>query len=140
MSSVSNPKREVPREIAKHLRQWAWLAAFLRLLQIFLGIAGTLCALAVTTFTDELSKGSLPWIKILSFTAAVSIGVLGAFDIGGHSNSVYRAWRYLTAEILRFEADPSYPIETLIKAYSDGEAMVGDVHFRRLEGKAEPKG
>ena len=120
--------REVPEEIQKNLHDWQLIANSLRILQMFLGVLGTVAALFVTSFTSEIG---VRWIKVCSFVAAISIAILSAFDVGAKADSTRRGWRHLTAAILRFKTDPNFTEQQLIDAYSEGEAMVGDVPFRQ---------
>ena len=83
-------------------------------------------ALIVSTFTNELGTRKT---KIFSFVAALSFGVMSGFDIGGKADATRSGWRHLTTAILKFKNDPCYTYDKLIDAYSEGEAMVGNVPF-----------
>jgi hypothetical protein len=129
-SEMAPAAREIPPEIADNLKRWVWIANSLRILQVVLGILGTASALLVTTFTEQLR---VRWIKICSFTAALAIGILSAFDVGSKADSTRRAWRHLTTAILKYHSDTTFTITQLIDAYTEAEAMVGDVPFHKQE-------
>ena len=118
--------RKVPPEIEQHLRDWWHIANFDRIFQVFLALTGMASALIVSTFTNELGTRKT---KIFSFVAALSFGVMSGFDIGGKADATRSGWRHLTTAILKFKNDPCYTYDKLIDAYSEGEAMVGNVPF-----------
>lgn len=121
--------KEVPQDIVEALRSWDRTAGQLRFAQVFLGVLGTSAALAVTTFTLELSPII---VKGLSFTAALCIGLITAFDLNGRANIVRRAWRHLNTVALRYRNVPEASLDSVVDAYSQAEEMLGDVTFQRL--------
>jgi hypothetical protein len=120
--------RKIPPEIERHLQDWMTIANFDRVLQVGLALSGMVSALVVSTFTDEMGPRKT---KIFSFIAALSFGVLSGFDIGGKADRTRDAWRHLTTAVLKFKNDPYYTYDKLIEAYSEGEALVGNVPFNR---------
>ena len=92
-------------------------------------------ALIVSTFTNELGTRKT---KIFSFVAALSFGVMSGFDIGGKADATRSGWRHLTTAILKFKNDPCYTSDKLIDAYSEGEAMVGNVPFHPQGSVSNP--
>src|SRR5262245_1505017 len=121
-------EREVPQAIRDSMRDWGRFGNGLRTLQIFLGVGSMTAALLVATFTDELMQQGFA-LKGASFTAALFAGLLTAFNIGGKADALRRAWRHVTAAILRYEAGTHGGILDLIKAYEEAEVIVGDVPF-----------
>jgi hypothetical protein len=120
--------REIPAEILSHLHDWEKMANWDRGLQMALGVTGLAAALALSTFADFFK--SPYWTKMLAFIAALCFGVLSAFDIGGKADAARTGWRHLNTAILKYQNNPKYTIDNLIDAYSDGEAMVGNVRFQ----------
>jgi hypothetical protein len=118
--------RKIPPEIEQHLQDWWRIANFDRVFQVLLGLTGMVSALVVSTFTNELGTRKT---KIFSFIAALSFGVMSGFDIGGKADATRSGWRHLTTAILKFKNDPCYSYDQLIDAYSEGEALVGNVPF-----------
>ncbi|PYV98837.1 MAG: hypothetical protein DMG89_09940 [Acidobacteria bacterium] len=128
MNSI--PDREIPAEISSNLRKWNWMARCLRIVQVGLGLVGTASALTVTTFAADI--GTL-WVKICSFVAALCIGLLAAFDIGGKANATRQACRHLNRAILRYLYLPASSLDNLIDSYSQAQDMVGNVTYRQLQ-------
>jgi hypothetical protein len=110
--------REIPVEIAGQLRKWDCIARCLRIPQVSLGILGTASAFAVTTFAGEL--GTL-LVKVFSFAAALSIGILTAFDIGGKANATRQAHRLLSLAVVRYLYLPASSLDTLFDSYAQAQ-------------------
>jgi hypothetical protein len=127
--------RKVPPEIEQHLQDWWRIANFDRIFQVLLGLSGMVSALIVSTFTDELGTRKT---KIFSFVAALSFGVMSGFDIGGKADATRSGWRHLTTAILKFKNNPCYTYDQLIEAYSEGEALVGNVPFHTQGSVSNP--
>jgi hypothetical protein len=123
-------ERTVPPEILQNLKRWAWIGNSLRILQILLGVVGTAAGLYVATFTDVDTQLT----KLATYVAALCLGIMSAFNVGGKADSVRRAWRHVTAACMLYRQDPEFPLAQLVRAYQEAEAMVGDVPFH---GKAE---
>ena len=120
-------QREVPAEIQRHLHDWEMIANLNRIAQVVLGSIGIGAALVVSIFTEQLGTRL---VKIFSLASALSFGVVSAFDVSGKADSTRNGWRHLNAAILKFQTDPCFSYDALIAAYSEGEAMVGNVPFR----------
>jgi hypothetical protein len=130
-------KQEVPEEILRNLKSWNRIAQALRFAFVFLGLSATLAGLIATTYGgDVLDKF---WTKFWTLTAAASIGILTAFDIGGKANSVRRAWRKLNAAVLLYRADPDYSIQALITEFQRAEALIGDVNYIPQKTEEQPR-
>jgi hypothetical protein len=127
--------RTVPQEIASHLNEWWWMANTNRSIQIVLGLVGLISSLFLSAFTDQMSPRDR---KIAAFIAALSFGVLGAFDVGGKADSARNGWRHLNVAILKFQNDPCYTKDDLIEAYSEGETLLGNVSFNSQGGASAP--
>ena len=122
-------EREVPQAIRDSMRDWGRFGNGLRTLQIFLGVGSMTASLLVATFTVELQEQGSLALKGASFTAALFAGLLTAFNVGGKADALRRAWRHVTAAILRYEAVLNANVLDLIKAYEEAEVIVGDVPF-----------
>jgi hypothetical protein len=103
--------------------------------QVILGVVATAAGLYVATFTDF----NPTYTKVGTFIAAFCLGVLSAFNIGGKADSTRRAWRHVTAACMLYKGDPTVTLERLVKAYSEAEAMVGDVPFHGSDAKTSPQ-
>jgi uncharacterized membrane protein YfcA len=119
-------KKEIPQEINKFYAKWDRLATLLRILFIFLVMVSIVGSLVVSTFADQLSS---LWIRICSFSAALSMIVMTSMDIAGKANRVRNAVRHLNAARVRYESEADFTIEKLISAYVAGEKLIGDVNY-----------
>jgi hypothetical protein len=128
MPNIAN--REIPTEIAGQLRKWNRMARCLRILQVSLGVLGTASAFTVTTFAGEL--GTL-LVKVFSFAAALAIGILTAFDIGGKANATRQAHRLLNLAVVRYLYLPASSLDNLFDSYAQAQEIVGGVTYRHLE-------
>jgi hypothetical protein len=124
------PDRDIPAEITAQLRKWNRMARCLRFLQVGLGVIGTVSAFAVTTFAGEL--GTLP-VKGFSCAAALAIGILTAFDIGGKANATRQAHRLLNLAVVRYLYLAAPSLDNLFDSYAQAQEIVGGVTYRHLE-------
>jgi hypothetical protein len=63
----------------------------------------------------------------LAFTSAGASAILALFNIESKGNRFRNAERLLTTALLRYDASDKKDLELLIKAYEDGERIIGDV-------------
>jgi hypothetical protein len=68
--------------------------------------------------------------KISAFIAAVSIGLMTAFDLGTKSNNMMNAWRHLNASVIKF-SNVECDTKDVIAAYIEGEKLIGNVTFQQ---------
>jgi hypothetical protein len=113
--------KQVPDELAKELVTWNRIASFHRAAYVVSGLIGVLCPLVVATFADSLATLQ---VRLLSFSAAASVGVFAAFDMGNLATRWREAWKHLNAACLEYELG-IIDIASLTKAYRDGEAIIG---------------
>lgn len=133
--------KQIPPEIEADYKSWQFQATLLRFLFVLLGVSATVAALAVTTFTTELTAHGTTYLKLGTFVAALSIGLITAFDIGGKANAMRRAVREFTvASILYRENELTF--DDLVTAYRHCEDIVGDVNYipQRTDSEQKPKG
>jgi hypothetical protein len=127
--------RDIPLEVLQNLRRWAWLGNLLRIVHVVLGVVATGAGLYVATFTER----DPTYTKLGTFTAAFCLALLTAFNIGGKADSIRRAWRHVTAACMLYKGDAAFTLERLVKAYTEAEAMIGDVPFQGVDPKASPQ-
>ena len=108
-------------EIEKALERWQVQTRALRTVHAILTVAATACSLLVAAkvLADR-------FVSFAAFGAALSIGLLSAFDLGSKANRLRRAWRLLRAEFLRFRENRC-DAERLIDTYLIAEDIIGDV-------------
>ena len=97
-----------------------------------MGFSSIAFSLATTTLIQVSSPSDSDLnllAKKFAFIAAVSIGVMTAFDLGTKSNNMTNAWRHLNAAVIKFNRGLCYP-EDVIQAYIEGETTIGNVTFQ----------
>jgi hypothetical protein len=136
---INDPELGVP-EVVQFLKVWKTKATILRALQVLLGSLSVFFSLLTTTvlqFTTTTANTATItaantdnfYAKIFAFTAAVSICLMTAFDLGTKSNNMTNAWRHLNATVIKFNNGVS-DREEVIDAYIDGEITIGNVTFQ----------
>jgi len=123
----------VPKRIAGIHQHWTRQARLLRVIHIFLVVVATASSVLAAAGVGKVITTKLlpPDVYILAAIAAMSIAFVSAFDLGGKSNDFRNAWRHLHAAIMRFEQEPDYTVEQLIKAYEQAEKDIGDVNTKQ---------
>jgi hypothetical protein len=116
-------------EVVEFLRVWKDKATILRCLQISLGALSIFFSLLTTTVIQFDSHTYNTNAKIYAFIAAVSIGLMTAFDLGTKSNNMTNAWRHLNAAVIKFN-NGVCKREEVIDAYIAGEITIGNVTFQ----------
>lgn len=120
-----NEKKEILNHIEKLLKVWDRIASFLATTLVILGILAIACSLFVTFFAD---KDNILLIKVCSFTTTLILTLITAFNLSKKANGVRNGWRHLNAAYIKFKAK-TIEITDLIKAYEEGEVMLGSVDF-----------
>lgn len=118
--------KQIPPEMELAYRWWNRMAVGLRYLFVLLGVSATIAALGVTAFTEYLSPMHL---KIGTFIAALSIGLLTSFNVGSKANAFRRAVREFTAASILYRETTEFTLVHLVEAYRNCENIVGDVHY-----------
>ncbi len=119
-----HPKRTVPDRIAKIHRSWTQQARLFRTIHISLLMLATASSILASAGILKDFHG-IP--NPLAIVAAIAIGAVSAVSLGDKANNFRNAWRLLNAAIMRFEQEPDFTMEQLIKAYEDAEKQIGDV-------------
>jgi hypothetical protein len=121
----SKIEKEMP-EILAYLNRWNILARALRVIHITLGFLSVLFSLLTAA---QISPLNTDWPKVYAFIAALSIGLMTAFDMGTKSNNTRTAWRNLNASVIKFNQG-LIDKQGVIDAYEEGEKSIGDVVFQ----------
>jgi RNA polymerase subunit RPABC4/transcription elongation factor Spt4 len=121
-------KDELP-EVIPFLTRWANKSGNLRFLQILLGFLSTFFSILTTTVLSVQGIDSY-YSKYFAFIAAVSIGLMTAFDLGTKSNNMTKAWRHLIAVVIKFNQKLCEK-DAVIDAYIESEHIIGDVTFQQ---------
>lgn len=117
-------KEEIVSHILNLLPVWNRLASSLMTTFVVLGVVAIGSSLFVTTFANE--KNVLV-VKICSFTTTLLLTILTSFNLSRKANGVRNGWRHLNAAYFKYKANGD--IDALIKAYEEGEIMLGSVDF-----------
>lgn len=115
--------RKIPYEIAQNLKRWSMQSVAYRITTDILGVTGTVFSLLIAMNIEKLKK----YTQWFAFIAAVSYGIISAFDIGDKANRTRQAWRKLNTAVLRYQEQQDFTMKELIDVYSDAEDIVGDV-------------
>lgn len=118
-------KQDIP-EVIPFLEIWRRKATAFRFLHALLGSLSVIFSLLTTTLLAMDSMNF--WAKVSAFIAAVSIGLMTAFNLGTKSNSMTNAWRKLTAAAIRYNKG-LIEKKDVINAYVEAEGLIGDVTF-----------
>lgn len=116
---------ELPSDIATLLGVWDASSLRYSYGGYALVTIGVLSSLAVTSFTDALSKVS---IKVLGFVAAACTALLASFHPIETGNAFRDAWRVLNAAAISYklnenQRDPA----KLVEAMKEGEVIIARV-------------
>ena len=120
-----NDKEEITSHLQKLLGVWNALASTLMTTLVTLGVLAIASSLFVTTFA---SKENVLLTKICSFATTLILTILTSFNLSKKANGVRNGWRHLNAAFFRYKAS-TIDINELIKAYEEGEVMLGGVDF-----------
>jgi len=123
----SSGEKQVPPQIDQALKSWRLWSNLTRILHIGLGTMATVCSLLVAANLDSVDRVALQWT---AFMAAVSAGLLTAFDLGTKANNFRTAWRKLNAAVIKFHQMPNFTLKELIEVYERGEETIGEVTTR----------
>jgi hypothetical protein len=125
MNDIPQPTKinEALGSIEKSLKIWGRQAIYLRVIHALLTFSAVVCSLLVAAKIRSFGPDYVEW---LSFGAAVSIGLISAFDLGSKANRIRRAWRKLRTAYLRYKAG-KLAADDLIKIYEESEDIIGDV-------------
>lgn len=117
--------RPLPPELGHledHLHKWASMGKSIQRWYVILGIISTSASLSVATFAYYMP----PWgISLVSFAAALSVGLISRFNLGRKVADVWAAWRHLNTARMRFQNVSSFSEGDLIDAYAEAEQILG---------------
>lgn len=122
------PITEKLPDVVPFFKIWRKKAMGLRILHALLGISSVFFSLLTTTVLQFSGDNWNSYARIFAFIAAVSIGLMTAFNLGTKSNDMTRAWRKLAAAVIRFNKGLINE-KKVIDAYVEAERLIGDVTF-----------
>jgi hypothetical protein len=116
---------KVLEDIERMLHIWSRMADWLMFAVIFLGTLAIGSTLFISAFAGSID---VLLIKIIAFTATLSLTLITAFNLPSKTSDVRKAWRHLNKALYNFKNNQINSSE-LIKAYETGENMLGSVDF-----------
>jgi hypothetical protein len=131
LSNIVGTDRAIAQElpdVVPFFKIWRKKATGFRILHALLGVLSVFFSLLTTTVLQFEGSNWNSYAKIFAFIAAVSIGLMTAFNLGTKSNDMTRAWRKLTAAVIRFNKG-LITKEKVIDEYVEAERLIGDVTF-----------
>ena len=126
---------QVLLDIENILRIWGRQAMQLQILLVLLGVIGISSSLFITAFVgSDFVTSTL--IRILSFLTTLCLTLISAFNLISKASSYITAWRLLNKAVYSYKAKV-IDINILLKAYEDGEKMLGCVDFQYSRTKLQ---
>jgi hypothetical protein len=114
-------QRPVPPQIEAAIKTWQRQALRLRIIHVVLLVSAS----AFSILTAAVVAVQLrPYFAV---SAALSVGILSALDLGVKANGLRNAWRHMNAAMTRYVSLPTFTVEELIQAYEDAETLIGDL-------------
>lgn len=102
----------------------------------YYGVVATFFSLLTAAGIQSIGPGIS---QIFAFIAALSISMMTAFNLGAKSNNTRNAWRKLNAAMMKFNQG-IVSKEYVIRAYEEGESLIGGVTFSQTGIQEPPTG
>jgi hypothetical protein len=126
MDNLTEKNNEaIKMHIQNLLGVWHRLASKLLTTFVTLGALAIVTSLFVTSFASDVP---ILVVKICSFTTTLFLTFLTSFNLSKKGNGVRNGWRHLNAAYLKYVGN-IIGVTELIKAYEEGEIMLGGVDF-----------
>lgn len=125
---IQKNEEEVLIDITSKLNDWKRLANILQGLTILFGFISISSSLFITACAGALGKNDTNIIRLVAAVSAVSLALIGAFNLQGKTSNARNAWRHLNSALYRYKSN-SIQIDQLINAYEEGERILGSVEF-----------
>lgn len=119
----------VLQDIEDKLATWAKMANWLQATLIILGVLAIGCSLFITAFagSDFLGTNNTA-IRILAFVTTLFLTLITSFNLSTKANNCRSAWRHLNKALYSYKSK-RIDGDALIKAYEEGENILGSVDF-----------
>lgn len=128
MAQNLTQEKEVLDDIMRNLSKWKRMAKFLQGATIFFGIISISSSIFIIACAGLFGERDLILIKIVASISAISLTVLGAFNLQRKTTNAWNAWRFLNSNIYRYKTG-QIDINNLILCYEEGEKIMGSVEF-----------
>ncbi|MBK7357170.1 hypothetical protein [Propionivibrio sp.] len=110
--------RETPPQITKQLCNWWKAFWFWNFVHYSLGLTSSIG-------TAWIAANKATQFEYLPIAIAVATAAITFLKSGAKANAYIAAWRYLNAERIAFELDPSYGEAQLADHHRKAEAIIG---------------
>lgn len=121
--------REVPAQVQKSLDRWNTQSTFLQYAYITLLFVSISASVAVAAAVGEIPNS---WVKLISFVAAMSGGLMGGFNLKEKANEMRNAYSQLRTLVLRYEHVEAYGVDVLIRDYDRLSQRLGEIRGKEL--------
>ena len=105
-------------EVIPFLIIWRKKATALRVLHVLLGFSSVVFSLLTTTVLQFGNSNNNFLAKVFALIAAVSIGLMTAFNLGRKSKDMTNAWRGLVTAVMRYNNYKNVEKKDVIDAYA----------------------
>ncbi len=119
---------EVYKEIMNRVKVYSRRVDRLSNFVIAGGIISIVCSLFISAFVGSLGTYENLIIRIVSFVSALTLTLMGAFNLSKRLSDIRGAWTFLNRAVYRYKSKLINSDE-LLKAYDEAENMVGPVEF-----------
>jgi len=119
------PEDEVCMSIEYILDTWRRMANWLQFGLISFGFLAIACSVCIATFNVEIGHLAT---KILAACATLFLTLISSFSLASKASNVRDGWRHLNKAMYNYKTK-SIDITALIKAYEEGEKILGTVEF-----------
>lgn len=92
------------------------------------GIISIVSSLFISAFVGSLGTYENLIIRIVSFVSALTLTLMGAFNLSKRLSDIRSAWTFLSRAIYRYK-NKMIDTNEFLKAYDEAENMVGPVEF-----------
>ncbi|HEX7757557.1 MAG TPA: hypothetical protein VF421_19565 [Niabella sp.] len=119
----------VLKDIKDKLATWYKMANWLQAILIILGALAIGCSLFITAFAGAgfLGTNNIA-IRILAFITTLFLTLITSFNLSTKANNCRNAWRHLNKALYSYNSK-RIDGDALIKAYEEGENLLGSVDF-----------
>lgn len=119
------PEDEVVKSLEYILDTWRRMAGWLQLALVSFGFLAIACSVCIATFNVEIGPLAT---KILAACATLFLTIISSFNLASKASNVRDGWRHLNKAMYSYKTK-SIDIAALIKAYEEGEKILGTVEF-----------
>ncbi|MDI9863508.1 hypothetical protein QM480_04185 [Flectobacillus sp. DC10W] len=133
MKNSELPDEEVVKAIEYRLKTWGTMANLLQTCLIVFGFLTISTSICIASFSQDIGIFAT---KVLAAINTLLLTSITAFSLVTKASNVRNGWRHLSKAMYQYQAK-SIDIKELIKAYEEGENMLGNVDFNYNQPKPD---